>query len=598
MVHAEGAKLMAELWYVNWQPHKWEALGPEAPAMSPSASQNYTSFYMRYEMRHADIERVVEAHAVAARNLKAAGYDGIELHVSHGSLIEYFLSPYFNKREDQYGGGLANRARFLIQILKTVREALGSDRALGIRLTADEMLPGGLGIEETKEIIGHVSPTGLLDFVDIDISVEPEQAYLMTTSFFEPKLHNAGRIAALTPSIRPLVAMGTPGRVTSLSEAERLLANGATDMIGLVRGLIAEPYLVNNSREGHAHQNRICIAANHCSGGTNLPGGPSFGCAINPSAGREERWGNSKNERAPRSTRVVVVGGGPAGLEAARVAAMRGHQVTLLERSGRIGGGLALWADIPGREHLKTFPSWMEGQLSEAGVELKLGTEGTLDSVLGLHPEVVIVATGSTYDRTGQSGFAPRPVPGWDRDFVHPPEPVIRGEMKLAGRVVVLDEEGMHAAAGVCEVAAAGGASVELVTRWPTIAHTLGAQSRYIAPRLHAAGVTLSTGSYLDGIGERTATIRHLLSGQRREVEVDAVVLATMRLPAGRLADDLEGKVPYVYLIGDGLAPRTLREATYEGHRFARVIGEPGMPRSVTEELFRPLNTLRPAAFA
>jgi 2,4-dienoyl-CoA reductase-like NADH-dependent reductase (Old Yellow Enzyme family)/thioredoxin reductase len=598
MVHEAGAKIMAEIWYVPWQPHRWEALGPEAPQLAPSAVQNFHVSTVRRAMRKADMDRLKEAHRVATRNLMAAGYDGVELHVSHGSILEYFLTPYFNHRTDEYGGSLENRARLLCETLAVVREEAGSKIAVGIRLTTDELLPGAYDTDGAKEILQHLAPTGLLDFVDLDISVEPEQAYLMTTGFFEPKLHNLNRVKAVSAAARPLVVLAAPGRLTSLADAERMLASGVVDLVGAVRGLIAEPELVKNAREGKASRNRICIAANHCTGGTGIPLGGSFGCAINAAAGREERWGVKHQERAPRLTRVVVVGGGPAGLEAARVAAIRGHHVTLLERSSALGGGLALWAQIPGRESLATLPAWFEGRFAEVGVDVRLGVEADVASILALNPEVVIVATGSHYERTGETGFVPRPIPGWDHDFVHPPEPIIRGDVKLSGNVLVLDEEGMHAAVGAAEIAAIGGAKVELVTRWPTVAHYLAAQARYIPPRLRAAGVTMSTGTFLKEIRPGEVTLTLLATGEERRTHVDAVVLATMRKPDDELGDSLEGMVPYVYVIGDALAPRTLKEATYEGQRFARVIGEDTMPKSVTEELFKPLNSLRPAAMA
>jgi 2,4-dienoyl-CoA reductase-like NADH-dependent reductase (Old Yellow Enzyme family)/thioredoxin reductase len=596
LVHEQGAKIMAEIWYVAWHLKRWEALGPEAPSLAPSATQHYAFPGTRYRMRRADIRRLVHAHGDATLHLREAGYDGVELHVSHGAILEYFVSPYHNHRTDEYGGNPENRARILREALEVTREAAGEGMAVGIRLTVDQMLPGGRDLDATRELLEHLVATGLLDFVDLDITVEPEQAHLMTPSYFEPKLHNAERVAAISGAAGSIPVLATPGRLTNLADAERLLAGGSMQMVGAVRGLIADPELVSKAREGRERDTRVCIAANHCTG--NLAPGGGFSCAINPTAGREERWGFRRWSPAPRTMRVVVVGAGPAGLEAARVAARRGHSVTLLEARPEAGGGLALWAGIPGREHLLTLRAWWLRQLDQLGVDLRTEVRADESEVLSHNPDVAIVATGSYYDRTGESGFAPRPIPGWEGDNVYCPEAVISRASVLSGNVLVLDEEGYNTAAGVAEIAARDGATVEYVTRKLVAAEALGRDARYVHQRLRATGVTISTLTYVTEIGERSVTLVDLPTGASRVVNADAVVLATMRKPVDELADALDGKVRYVYLIGDALSPRSLREATYEGHRFARVIGDDGMPATVTEELFRPLGSLRPAALA
>jgi 2,4-dienoyl-CoA reductase (NADPH2) len=596
MVHEHGARIMAELWYVAWFPKRWDALGPEAPSLSPSPTQHYALPGTRYAMRDRDIRHVLDAHRTAARHLRAAGYDGIELHVSHGSLLEYFLSPYHNHRTDSYGGSLENRCRLLREALEATREEIGDGMALGIRLTADQLLPGGFDADGARDVLHHLVPRGLLDFVDLDISVEPEQAHLMSTSYFVPALHNAARVAALVPAARPLPVLATPGRVTDLGQAEQLIGAGTADMIGIVRGLIAEPELVAHALAGRESESRACIAANHCAGGPTAMG--TFGCAINPAAGREDRWGARVHEPRPARREVLVIGGGPAGLEAARTAAQRGHSVTLAECEPALGGGVRLWSLIPGRAHVGTLPSWFARQLARHHVDVRLGVHVDLAFVREHAPDVVFVATGSRYGRTGASGYAPQPIPGWDRPCVHPPEAVIGGGMRPSGRLLVLDEEGYNTAVGVAEIAALAGAEVALVTRRLTVAEALGRDAVHVEARLRALGVHLRTAAYLREIGDGTATIEDLRSGERSTEPVDGVVLATMREPQDELADLLRVEVEQVCLIGDALAPRSLREATYEGHRFARLVGTAAMPTWVTDELFAPLTALRPAAEA
>jgi 2,4-dienoyl-CoA reductase-like NADH-dependent reductase (Old Yellow Enzyme family) len=594
LVHEHGAKIMAEVWYVPWQPHYWEPLGPLAPGLSPSATGHFADAFVNYEMNTAAIALVREAHRDVVRNLREAGYDGVELHVSHGAYFEYFLSPYFNHRKDEYGGSASNRLRALVETLEVVVEEAGS-MAVGIRLTADQMLPGGLDQSATADLLRRLAATNLLDFVDLDISVEPDQAQLMSTSFFEPKLHNAKRVAELAPHARPLVVIGAPGRVTEIAEAEQLLAEGLIDMVGIVRGLIAEPDLVQQALAGEESRSRTCIAINYC---VEAVGARQFGCAINPIATKEHEWGSSHSDRADQLCRVTIVGGGPAGMEAARVAADRGHKVVLFEQRDHLGGSLALWAAIPGREHLESTVRWFERELARRSIDIRLGVGADRATVLETAPDVVIVATGSLYEPNGSSGFAPFPIPGWDADCVVAPEPALRKEIRLGGEVIILDEEGLHAGVGLAELAAADGAHVHIVTRRPAPGINVGRAVSYVTARLRQAGVQISAPAYISRIANEEVTLRDLLSGEERHVDVDAVLLVTMRRPVNSLADAFEGRAGHTYVIGDALAPRGLREATYEGHRFARTIGTPDMPANVIEELFKPQRALRPAEYA
>jgi 2,4-dienoyl-CoA reductase-like NADH-dependent reductase (Old Yellow Enzyme family) len=598
LTHAAGGKIIGEIWYVNWLPHQWEPLGPEAPGLAPTASQQFDFPGVRRAMGSYEIRQTVEAHRIAARNLRRAGYDGVEFHVAHGALLEHFLSPYFNSRTDAYGGSLDNRARLLRECIEAVREELSDEMALGMRLTVDQKLPGGWGPDDTKEILSHLRAHGGIDFVDLEISVEPEQVHLMITTFWEPVSHKWEDVAKVGPYARELgfVTLTCPGQLTSMADADRMLATGVVDMIGATRGFIAEPELVKHALEGRERESRRCIRANHCAEG-GLFGG--FGCAVNPAAGKEEKWGVARLAPAPRSMRVVVVGGGPAGAEAATIAARRGHSVTLLERREMLGGGVELWSRIPGRGHLTSVGGWYQQQLGDLGVDVRLGTDADAGAVLALDPEVVVVATGSRYARDGESAFRPRALPGWDRPFVITPEDVLENGRELTGNVVILEEEGYHAAVGLAEMAAAAGATVELVTRKQMPGLGTGAQLLYILPRLYAAGITVTPQTYVGEIGEAAVTLFNIHTGSERTVgELDALVLATMRKPIDSLVVELEDQVPFVYLVGDALAPRGLRDVLYEGHRFGRVIGEADMPASVIEEMFKPIPPVRPAEFA
>jgi 2,4-dienoyl-CoA reductase-like NADH-dependent reductase (Old Yellow Enzyme family)/thioredoxin reductase len=595
-VHGHGAKIMAQLWYVNWLQKRWEKLGPLAPALGPSATQNLYMPWVRRAMTTHEINRMMELYRVASRHVREAGYDGIQLHVAHGSIVEYFLTPHHNKRTDEYGGSFENRARFMMEALEVCKSEISDEMALGIRINADELMTGGMNEEDTKETLRYVVKSGLIDFVDLDVSMEPEQAQLMTTGMFDPVMHNAERVARVREAAGPLPVLATPGRVTTVAQAEQLIATGVTDMVGIVRGLVAEPELVNKARDGREEELRVCVAVNACVSQLS----PGWGCAINPAAGREQRFSDRLTGPAPSRHRVVIVGGGPAGLEAARVAATRGHHVTLLERDVQLGGGVSLWAELPGRGVMKSLVNFLNRRMTDLNVDVRTGTEANAEAVLSLKPEVVIVATGSRYRRDGSNGFSMAPIEGWEKDFVIGPEDVIRKKIATTGRVLVLDDEGMHAAAGVAELMARGGAQVDYVTRHIMLAPHLEMAIPYVAQRMAEAGVTVHTLRFLKEIGDHSATTYHTGTKEEHVIEgLEYVVLATMREPVDDLYEQLSGQVGHVYLVGDALAPRTLKEATYEGNRFARVIGEPDMPASVEDELFRPdQNLLLPASSA
>jgi pyruvate/2-oxoglutarate dehydrogenase complex dihydrolipoamide dehydrogenase (E3) component len=359
-------------------------------------------------------------------------------------------------------------------------------------------------------------------------------------------------------------------------------------MVGVTRGLVAEPQLLAHARAGDEHLSRTCTACNHCIQQV-IRG--SFGCAINPATARERRWGTAATVPAPQAKRVVVVGGGPAGVEAARVAAVRGHAVTLLEREDRLGGQYRLWSALPGREGLYDAIAWYGPELARLGVDVRMGGgDADVDDVLALDPEAVIVATGSRYERSGESGFVPAPIPGADRDFVYTPEQILDEGLRPAGKVLLLDDEGLNAGVGVAQVLAANGSPVELVTRWLHVAHNLFEtfELPLIVATLRNLGVTLRPQTYVREIGPSDVTVYDVFTNMEDTVgDVDAVVLCTMRKPRAALADALAGKVAQLFSAGDASAPRDHATAFYEGALFARMVGEPDAPRTFTEAYFR-----------
>jgi NADPH-dependent 2,4-dienoyl-CoA reductase/sulfur reductase-like enzyme len=535
-------------------------------------------------MSREDIRSMIRVFAAGAANLRRAGYDGIELHLTHGMLAETFLSAHWNRRTDDYGGTPQKRLRFARELLEAVRDAAGPEMAVGVRFNCDEMLPDGFDARGAREILKALCGARLVDFVDLDAAVEPERMELVIPPHHLPKFVYESSVRAVRGAAGDVPALSALGRVTAVGEAERALAEGVCDMVGVTRGLVAEPNLLRHARDGEEHLSRTCTACNYCA--QQLWQGRGFACAINPATMREQRWSPRVTPPAPQRRRVVVVGGGPAGLEAARVAAQRGHDVVLLERAQELGGQYRLWAALPGRSVMATTITWYETQLARLRVDVRVGHEAGAADVLALKPDAVLVATGSQYTRSGESGFLPAPIPGTEQPFVFTPEQILGDGARPGGRVLVLDDEGLNTGVGIAELLAAEGASVEIVTRWLHVAHNLAdtLELQPILPTLRRLGVTFRPQTYLRSIGAGEATLYDVATDvDEPPASVDAIVLCTLRMPRTALADALEGEVHQLFPIGDALGSRDHGAAFYEGSLFAHMIGEPGAPRSFTE---------------
>jgi 2,4-dienoyl-CoA reductase-like NADH-dependent reductase (Old Yellow Enzyme family) len=587
-VHERGSKIFGQLHH-SWpvRLYQWEPLGPAAPSISASVNPRFEHYSSSLEMSERDIAAWLEAMRQCVRNLRAAGYDGIEVHCTHGLLLEHFMSPYFNQRTDRYGGNLENRMRIVVEALEIARAESSEEMAVGVRFMCDELLPAGITQEIASEALALLVDRGLLDFADLDIAVEPNQFEIGMPTFFSPKLTYESFVKGVRAAAGDIPVLSALGRVTKIADAERVIAEGTADMVGAARGLIAEPELVKHAAEGNEDQSRTCIACNWCLGGD------PYSCAINPSTGKERRVGPPAFPDAPTPGRVVVVGGGPGGLEAARTAARRGHDVILFERGERLGGHVNLWAMLPGRESVATSPPWYARELRRLDVDVRLGIEASADAVLRERPDGVIVATGSAYDRTGRTGLVALPIPGWDHDFVLTPEDILAAGKRPSGRVVIFDDESMHTAPGIAELLVQEtGADVEVISRWSHLAHHLDAsfQSSFVNARLKRLGVTISAQEHLREIGDHRVMVFDVHTEDERTLEdVDAVVICAMRNPVNALVAQLDGSVDQLFAIGDALAPRALASATHEAHRFARMLGEPGAPRNFTEAWYEPV---------
>lgn len=589
-VHKAGGKIFAQLWYHWLSAGSWQPLSPPTAPFGASKAQfgvlGRTG--STHEITRDEIGMLREALRQSTANLRAAGFDGIEIHASHSGIIEQFLSPYFNKRSDDYGGSLENRLRILVESLETAREAAGPAMAVGMRFNCDELLQGGYGTEFAGEVIKTICGKGLLDFLDLDVALEPKQIHIGMPPVFLEKQFYRSYVEKVRNAAGSVPVLSVLGRITDMAEAEAALAAGICDMAGSARQLIAEPQFVKHAREGAEQLSRICIACNYCLGAM---GDGAQGCTINPASYRERLWGVASFAPARRAAKVVVVGGGPAGMEAARVCALKGHQVTLFEARAGLGGGLALWARLPGREFLAKAAEWWERELTRLKVTLRRGTQATPEAVLAERPDAVIVATGSRFTATGASHFLDLPIPGSEKRHVFTPEAILLEAARPKGKIVLLDGEGTHASCGIAELLARDGCEVLQVTPEfaPFSARIQDSfEAHPVARRLDEAGVKLLPASWAREIGDREIRVFNVFSERESVIaDIDGVVLLAGRIPVDDIARALEGKIAQLYTIGDAFGVRTLAAATFEAQKFARYIGEPDAPKTIGEAWFR-----------
>ena len=335
-----------------------------------------------------EIQEVKEGFVKSASNLQAAGYDGIELHGAHGYLINQFMSPFTNHRTDAYGGSLENRLRFALEVIDAVREQVRDSMVLGIRISGDELIPGGLTQNDTREIAARLEGTGTLDYISVSVGIH-ETAYLTVGDMSVP----LGAAVYLATGIKEVVNLPvfTVLRINDPVQAEQILAEGKADMIGMVRALICDPELPNKARNGRLDDIRKCMACiQECRRGA------AICCTLNPAVGFEKELGTGTIKPAVAKKKVVVIGGGPGGLEAARIVAMRGHQAILYEKGSKLGGQVNIATRVPSRVDLGESIHYLSQQVRKLGVDIKLEVEATADSILREKPDTVVLATGST----------------------------------------------------------------------------------------------------------------------------------------------------------------------------------------------------------
>jgi 2,4-dienoyl-CoA reductase-like NADH-dependent reductase (Old Yellow Enzyme family) len=519
-------------------------------------------------LEHHEIKELVEYFARSARHAVGGGFDGIEIHGAHGYLIHEFLSPRSNKRTDEYGGSLENRMRFAVEVLQAVRTAAGGSVAVGMRLVGDEEVhaSNGLTPDDAAEIAARLEALGLVDFLNVSVGIS---GIGMVRPLYAPHLLGVYAARTVKQAVRAVPVFAVH-RILTPGEAEGILQRDEADGVTLVRALIADPEWPDKARRDAASTIRWCTGCNQgCYG--NLTQGLPITCVTNPAVGRDATLGLGTLTPAPRAKHVVVVGGGPAGLEAAWVAAARGHRVTLLERSAQLGGKIRLAQLLPGRAEIADFADWRAAECARRGVTIRLGREATVDSILALRPEAVIVATGGRATKVGSSKFFPMPVVGSEQAFVVDHEAAVAAPEQLGKRIVIFDAVGHIEAIGLGELLASMHREVTVITPLPLPVNLDRETMGYALPRAVQAGMHWRPNTALAAIGDHEVTLIDVLSRRFEQNDnIDSVVIRTNGLPNDALYFALQGKLPEVVRVGDAVAVRTADRAIFDGHMAGR----------------------------
>lgn len=565
-VHQFGTKMFAQL---NHNGQQCDGTISRLPVFAPSPVPDVLFREIPKEMEPEDIEDVARHFAKSAVHAREGGFDGIELQYGHSSLARQFLSPLTNRRQDEFGGSLENRMRAPVLFVEAVRKAVGRDFTVGIRLCADEMIPwGGLNLADVQEIAGRFEATGLIDFMDLSIGTF-FNLYLVEGSMHTPLGYTIPLAAGIREKIK--LPVFCTGRINDPVMAEKVLANGQADVIGMCRALICDPFLPKKAFEGKIEDIRYCIGDNQgCIGRMGL--NKLLGCIQNPAVGLEKEWGEGSLKPAAVKKKVMVVGGGPAGMWAAKMAGRRGHRVDLYDRNEELGGQVRIAMKGAGRDEFGVIIRNEKDNVDKAGVSLHLGVEVTPELVLKENPDAVVVATGSVPARNPGIG-------GADGPAVYSVWQALQGQAALGEKVCLVDQDGHHRATSTAEYLANQGKTVHILCSSLFVGAELGPlQDLYLTrQRLLQKGCTFTPDTAVISIGgEAGAKVLqgiNVYSNAMGEFgPYDSVVLAV-----GQEADDglykaLKGKVKELHRVGDCVAPRKVDMAIWDGHKVGREI--------------------------
>lgn len=529
---------------------------PGSPRVTPPPRAKATIATSRGPLRRRpstdELRAIFQAHGDAARRVRAGGLDGVELHAHEFFMHAQLLSPVWNDRDDEYGGSFENRLRGLVETLQAMRDAVGRDFVVGVRLKADDMRDGGMDAEEYCEVLRLLEQRDLVDYVNLSGG----DAHFHHGPMPRPEGEWIDLIRPHRAATKLTIMHA--GRLSTPELAERALADGVIDIAVMTKTHIADAHFTRKVFEGRIDDIRFCTRClQSCHG--NLW---KMTCVYNPLTGREQEW--SPLVPATVSKRVLVVGAGPAGMEAALTAAQRGHQVTVLEQAERVGGQIWAGAASPLRRPWARIAEFYERQSRTGLFEVRLGVRATADDILAARPDAVIVATGSHAQHLDLPGGPPsRTV-----------QEVVAGAVDAARRVVVFDREGLTRAFVAADYLSSYGIEVVFLTALLEVGPLLDAHMRdELIQRLSERGVRFAAGAVpVAWAGVGRLVVRDIQTGEEQLVETDALVATVGSVSESSLADALRGRVPELYVIGDANQPQTVEAATYQGARLGRAL--------------------------
>ncbi|WP_432447781.1 FAD-dependent oxidoreductase [Aliiroseovarius marinus] len=562
---AEGAVMIQQLYHIG---QHGDADLSYAPNMSPSGQPSYHDSDGSHAMREDEIEAQIMGFVDAARRCQQAGFDGVEIWAAYHSLIEQFWRPSSNRREDQWGGAFENRLRFGLRIQDGIRTACGNDFIIGLSISVAPNDPLGLSIDELVEIAAAHDATGQLDYVTCGTGSYVEFDKVMPSFVYGEKL--SVDVTARLKARLVTAKVQSESQIRTPENARDVLKAGQADMVSIVRGQIADPHWARKLGEGREDDIRGCISCNQMCWGRRSRD-YWISCLINPSVGREWEWGGEPFTPATVSKSVLVIGAGPAGLEAARIAAERGHKVTLCEAAPQIGGQFRLAGLQPRRGQILELLDWYERQFDRLGVTLHLNRFVDAEDVAEFSADEIVVATGSLPTGTGWQRFRPEldEMPGINTGNVASVEEVLRREIPIGKRVVLLDEGGNWRGVGTAWHLAEAGHAVTIVTPDAMVGKEIARTTADHRARqvLAGHGARFITESVIDAWGAGGAVVRSLLTGDSEEVAADTLVLATTNEAFSMVGDGLREASVNIHEIGDCVAPRMAPYAFYEGRK-------------------------------
>ena len=523
-VHEEGALILQQLYHVG---QHGDADNSYHPNWSPSGMPSYHDSDGSHSMTEAEIEETIEGFVQAARRCWESGFDGVEVWAAYHGIVDQFWTPWSNRRDDQWGGTLENRTRFSREIITRIRKLCGDDFIIGISVSDEPDFEVALQRESLAELIALHDRDQLIDYVSCGTGSYFDFYKLMPTFLYPERLATELSQTLKSAVSHALVTMES--HVRTPENAEAVLSADQADLVSIVRGQIADPHLANKAKEGRPEDIRPCLSCNQMCWGRRYRD-YWISCLVNPSTGREFEWGGDRFEKTGSPQKVLVVGGGPAGLEAARVAAEQGHKVTLTEASDRLGGQFRLAGMQPRRGQILDLLDWYARQLEQLGVEVRLNTFMEAAEISSFSADLILLATGSYPPDTGFQKAIPHieQLPGIEDGGFFSAEDVMARRARLGKRVLILDEGGNWKGCGTALKMAEEGHQVVLITPDPLVGKELQrtAADYPLRQKLAQLGVRFILESAITRWTPQGAEILSFLDGSTSFVEADSLVFA------------------------------------------------------------------------